>query len=321
MISINQTDETAPTVPVDSKVVSFGQRMNNLGMRSLGRLGWSLSTLLGPRSKDRLGILTYHRIAPHTPGLPPPAYNVTPARFREQLSGLQRRGFQFIALREALEHHHASRSVPPRSVVVTFDDCFESVYTAAWPILSELQVPATMFLSTAYLDSNEPFPFDIWSKTYAEQLPPEHYRPLRVAQCQEMAESGLVEFGTHTHTHADFRQHLDHLAEEMQISQDILRRHFGVEQPMFAFPFGGVKGGFAGAELMEVARKSGVSCALTTETKLVDVSSDPFGWGRLNVFDWDTSATLTGKLSGWYDWAHRLKHRLDIRKSKQEAAT
>jgi hypothetical protein len=42
----------------------------------------------------------------------------------------------------------------------------------------------------------------------------------------------------------------------------------------------------------------------------VDASRDPFGWGRISVFDWDTSFTLAGKLNGWYDWAPRMKHRL-----------
>jgi peptidoglycan/xylan/chitin deacetylase (PgdA/CDA1 family) len=252
----------------------------------------------------------YHRISPLTPGVPAPPFNTTPAHFREQLTGLRARGFQFVSLSEMLASHNSGETVPEKSVVVTFDDCFESVYTHAWPILQELSLPATLFLSTAYLDSDAPFPFDTWGQEFASHVPGNHYRPIRTDQCAEMLDSGLIDLGTHTHTHADFRQHVAEFADEMQIAAEILKLRFGVEHRMFSLPFGNPAGGYASEELLAAARDSGASCALTTESSLVDVCRDPFGWGRISVFDWDTSFTLAGKLNGWYDWAPRMKHRL-----------
>jgi peptidoglycan/xylan/chitin deacetylase (PgdA/CDA1 family) len=309
---IAHTDSTfvRPSVPIDPWRPNLKTQINDFGMRSISHLGGTLSNLLGSRSKDQFGILTYHRVAPHTTGVSAPPYNVTPDRFREQLSGLLRRGFQFIPLRRAIVSHANGDPLPPRSVVVTFDDCFESVFTEAWPILKELQVPATLFLSTAYLDSDQPFPFDTWAEEFLDRVPSTHYRPIRTEQCREMATSELVELGSHTHTHADFRQHLQAFIEEMHCSTEILRSRFDVDRPPFAFPYGSVANGYASRDLTEAARASGVACALTTEVKLIDLRSDPFGWGRLNVFEWDTSFTLSGKLSGWYDWAPRWKHQL-----------
>ncbi len=171
-------------------------------------------------------------------------------------------------------------------------------------------MPATLFLSTAYLDSDEPFPFDTWAQEFRGQLPSDHYLPIRTEQCAEMADSGLIELGTHTHTHADFRGHVESFAEEMHLATEILKLRFGVENPSFAIPFGNPKAGYASPELLSAAKSSGAVCALTTETSLVNVYDNPFGWGRINVFDWDTSTTLLAKLSGWYDWAPRYKHRL-----------
>lgn len=318
MIKQANQNEKGPVVPVDSETQRLADRLNDLGMWSIGQLGGALARALGPRNRKSLGILTYHRVSPHTEGISAPAYNVAPERFREHLTGLKQKGFNFISLRQAIENRNSAEALPEKSVIVTFDDCFESVYTDAWPILEELEVPATLFVSTAYLDSDEPFPFDTWSKQHASQLPAHHYRPMKIAQYQEMAASELIEIGTHTHTHADFREHIDYFRAEMMLAAEIVKEHFGIEDPMFSFPFGSVVQGFAGPELMEAARESGVVCALTTEVALVDPASDPFGWGRINAFCFDTSDTLCGKLSGWYDWAHQLKYWLKARKRERQ---
>jgi len=310
MISHTDSIIADPSIPIEPWRPSLMAQINDFGMRSISHLSGTLSSLLGSRSKDHCAILTYHRVAPRITGVPAPPYNVAPERFREQLTGLLLRGFQFVPLRRALDCHDSGQALPPSSVVVTFDDCFETVFTEAWPILKELQVPATLFLSTGYLDSDHPFPFDAWAEEFADSVPSSHYLPIRTEQCREMAASGLVELGTHTHTHADFRQHLQAFTEEMHFSTEIMHSRFGIDCPPFAFPFGSVANGFASRALTEAAQASRVACALTTESKLIDVRTSPFGWGRLNTFAWDTSSTLTGKLCGWYDWAPRLKHQL-----------
>lgn len=308
MIAQNRT--TGACVPVEPWRPALKVRLNHWGMRGLGRVSSSLGATLGDHSQSKFGILMHHRVAPRTPGVLLPPYDVEPHRFREQVAGLVKRGFQFISLSSALAAHADRKPLPPRCVVLTFDDCFESVYTNAWPILQEFAVPATLFLSTAYLDSDAPFPFDTWADEFADRVPADHYRPIRTEQCREMHATGLVELGTHTHTHADFRGHEDEFAEEMHTASEILKAKFGITEPVFSLPFGNPSAGYASGEFMAAARASGAACALTTEATLVDVASNPFGWGRLNVFEWDTAATLAGKLSGWYDWAPKLKHRV-----------
>ncbi len=121
-----------------------------------------------------------------------------------------------------------------------------------------------------------------------------------------MLASGMVEIGAHTHTHGDHRGDPEAFRKDVQLSVDIVRSRFGLEQVMFAFPFGGRHTGFVSDELAEAAKRTGVICGLTTEPVLVDPASDPFCWGRFNAFPWDTSATLAAKLSGWYSWAPKF---------------
>ncbi len=289
-------------------------RLRKLPKESLmwltGKIGAGLHRTLGHRAGDSLGILMFHRVWPRVPGLPFPLHNVEPHRFREQLGGLLRRGYEFWALRKVLEYRCAGELVPPRTVVVTFDDGFQSVYTHAWPALKEFQIPATVFVNTAYLDSDEPFPFDAWGVECHSLAPRESYRPLTSDQCREMIDSGLIEIGAHTHSHEDFRGRPDEFRDDLQLSVDIVRERFGLDEVTFAFPYGSPHSGFAGGQLADAARETGVACALTTEPVLVDPSSDPFHWGRFNAFSWDTSATLAGKLGGWYSWAPKLRQSL-----------
>jgi peptidoglycan/xylan/chitin deacetylase (PgdA/CDA1 family) len=300
----------APLPPFPPEKPALRKALENRGMRIAGRVAVGLNALLGDRAHGAVGILTYHRIAAQVRGVPPPLHNVTPQRFREQVRGLLRRGFHVWPLRRILDDAIAGRELPPRTIAITFDDGFETVFTRAWPILRELQVPATVFINTAYLDSIDPFPFDAWGIDWRGRVPPESYRPLASHQCRELQAGGLIELGAHTHTHADLRDRPQQFRDDLQLSVDILRSRFGLDEVMFAFPFGSPILGFSGGALTRAARETGVLCGLTTESVVVDPLSDPFDWGRFNAFAWDTSATLAAKLAGWYSWAPKLRQRM-----------
>ena len=283
---------------------------NNLGMRAVGRVSVWLNAFLGSRAEGTMGILMYHRVAPYVAGLPAPLHNVRPRRFREQLRGLQRRGFSFWPLSKALDFHSRGERIPDNTILVTFDDGFQTVYSEAWPVLKELEIPATVFVNTAFLDSQESFPFDAWGVACRDRAPAASYQPLTTEQCREMLDSGLVEIGAHTHTHEDFRGRPAEFLDDAKTSVDIVRTRFDVAHVTFAFPYGGRAAGFVSDELVDAARKAGAVCGLTTQSAVVSPGVDPFFWGRFNAFPWDTSATLAAKMGGWYSWAPELKQRI-----------
>jgi peptidoglycan/xylan/chitin deacetylase (PgdA/CDA1 family) len=283
---------------------------SDMTKRMAGWLAVGLNLLLRRRDTPHLGILLYHRISPLIPQVSVPDANVTPERFYEQLAGLKQRNFHFLSLSEAIELDSSGKAWPAKSLVVTFDDGFGNVYLEAFPVLRELEIPATVFLNTAFLDQTEPFPFDTWGSRWSRAAPVESYRPLHTSECREMLDSGWIEIGAHTHTHQDFRGKPAELREDLDLCVTSLDERFGIRSPTFAFPYGRVAWGYAGGELTEAARTTGVTCALTTECKANHQGSDPFHWGRFNVYDWDTSQTLEAKLAGWYSWAPHLQERL-----------
>lgn len=272
-----------------------------MGQWIIARLGGTLSRVLGNRAGGGFGILTYHRMTPKVNRSLAPTWNVTPERFRQQLLGLLSRGYRAWPLRTVLDFHREGRPIPPRIFVVTFDDGYENVYRHAWPVLCELLVPATIFLATAYLDSENPFPFDDWAAAGSSDVPSESWKPLTTNQCAEMLEQGLIDLGCHTHTHAIFRNRPEALGREVTTSLEVLRTRFGLTEATFSFPFG-----IAGPILAAAARRAGVLCGLTSEAVLVRPYNDPFMWGRFNVEETDTASMLVGKLEGWYSLARRV---------------
>ena len=270
-----------------------------------GAAAWS-AALLGTQASTRggwqFGILMYHRIIDRVPGQPTPTWNVTPARLRQQLSGLLQRGYQAWPLRKVLEYRQRRMTLPPKVFVVTFDDGYENNFTQALPILSDLKVPATIFLATAYLGTNKPFPFDDWKASGSADVPADAWRPLSIEQCRQLQASQLVELAAHTHTHQDFRGRLDALRDDVRNCAAFLQENFGLTDATFAFPYGTKRLGFAGETLARVVRESGLLCSLTTEWELARLDGDPFDWGRFQVDQRDSAAILAGKLSGWYGW-------------------
>jgi peptidoglycan/xylan/chitin deacetylase (PgdA/CDA1 family) len=262
--------------------------------RAVAWAGCILHRLMGRRLLNRFGILMYHRVSDPVAGLATPTWNVTPASFRDQMTGLLSRGFEPWSLKRLITERKKGLPQDAKVFAVTFDDGFESVYKSAWPVLREYKIPATIFLSTAYLDQQQAFPFDDWAEAGSDRVPADSYRPLTTEQCLTMAADGLVELGAHTHTHRDFTRHPREFAADLAENVAVLRSQLGVARPLFAFPYGR-----ATKEMLKIVADAGCSCALTTYGVPADPNRTPFDWGRFHVERWDTAETLAAKISGW----------------------
>lgn len=98
---------------------------------------------------DRLLILCYHGISLDDEHVWNPGLYMDPALFRSRMQLLQDNRCNVLGLDEALARL-ANGSLPPRSVVLTFDDGSYDMYSLACPVLREFQFPATVYLTTYY---------------------------------------------------------------------------------------------------------------------------------------------------------------------------
>ena len=117
--------------------------------RMPGRFG--IARLFGPSYSLRC--VVFHDISaaesPFTRGM---GVNITPTDFEAALKFLTRY-YNPVSLQDVLTDSDG-RGLPPRAVLVTFDDGYASVMEWAAPLCRKFRVPAVFFLNAAFLDNH-----------------------------------------------------------------------------------------------------------------------------------------------------------------------
>ena len=109
--------------------------------------------------RQRLLILCYHGISRYDEHEWNPSLYMTPAHLRRRMQLLREEGCNVLPLGEAVSRLR-SETLPPRAVVLTFDDGFHDFYSAAYPVIESYGFPVTLYLSTYYVEYNRPV-FDV----------------------------------------------------------------------------------------------------------------------------------------------------------------
>ena len=154
------------------------------------RLGFirALQPLHG-RWSSSLAVLAYHRVLPvaHDDSYPfdLELLSATPEQFERQMAYL-RRHVNLVSLHDVLAHLDGGPPLPSRAVAVTFDDGFGDTHRYAFPILRRYSIPATVFVATGYVDSGQPFWFEV-AAYMAIRAPAE---VLQAGECGELAPCG-----------------------------------------------------------------------------------------------------------------------------------
>jgi peptidoglycan/xylan/chitin deacetylase (PgdA/CDA1 family) len=115
-------------------------------MRAIGD-----SYALWPARKARLCIVNYHRVLEARDPLLEGEPDVQ--TFRKHMKMLAD-CFKVLPMSEALAALQQDR-LPPRAICITFDDGYRSVHDLALPVLREFNLPATVFVSSGYVDGAE----------------------------------------------------------------------------------------------------------------------------------------------------------------------
>lgn len=172
--------------------------------------------------------LCYHAVSP---GWNAPI-SVTPERFAEHLELLVGRGFRGLTFSDAVATPAAKRAV-----AITFDDGFRSVLEIAKPILDHYEMPATVFVTTGFVGSDQPMSWrgiDQWRNTPdAREL-----LPMSWSELAELADAGW-EVGSHTRSHPRLPELDDErLVEELRQSKQDCEVALGRRCRSLAYPYG-----------------------------------------------------------------------------------
>lgn len=116
-----------------------------------------------------LPVLMYHYVN-RFPG----ATTVSPETFEAQCRGMAEDGWRGVGLDEAEAFLLEGAPLPPRSLLITFDDGYLDNYVYAWPILRKYGHKGVVFAVTDLLerDGLRPTLADVWSGLPAASLPP-----------------------------------------------------------------------------------------------------------------------------------------------------
>lgn len=128
----------------------------------LAGLGVSVLEKIPDRHPNLLRVLTYHRVANigEDCRFDPALISATPAQFERHIEYLLSH-YCPVSLADVINAIAHGTPLPPRAVLVAFDDAYQDFKTNAWPVLSRRNVPVVVFVPTAFPDgANGPFWWD-----------------------------------------------------------------------------------------------------------------------------------------------------------------
>ena len=227
-------------------------------------------------------ILTYHHVNP----LEGDMVTVSVNHFEEQMSFLQRKGYHTLFVAELVEWMQGKRTVPKKSVVLSFDDGFWDNYQFAFPIIRKYRIKATIFIVTGWIPEER-------DPGRAREVIPHHQGNQLVAQghgdqiamtwpeVKELQDSGLIEIESHTHSHnKELYQDIPALREDLGRSREAIQSHLRKNSTCLCWP-----GGRYSPESIIAAREAGFSALCTTERGLNQPASDLSRLKRITVKD------------------------------------
>ena len=202
---------------------------------------------LGGLSADgfqTIPILTYHRFAEdcNSPLCMPRRI------FERQMRYLKENEYHVITAEELSAFLEFRQGLPQKSVLITMDDGYRSVYNIAYPILKKYGYKATLFVYTSFVGVSK--------------------MAITWNQLKEMKANGFT-IGSHTVNHSDLTQpkegeseqaHLARVKEELHGSKKIIDRKLGQDTHFLAYPFG-----FYDQRSIQIARQAGYKYAMSVK--------------------------------------------------------
>ncbi len=219
-----------------------------------------------------LRVLMYHKVNA-TPENP---VTVPPALFAQQMDHLEGAGYRVVGLDDVLSHYRDGRPLPPRAVLITFDDGYRDNLENALPILERHGFQAVMFVPLGFVGEPLPLPHELHLLPQGIRNPTLGWEGLR-----EIERRG-VRVESHGISHRPLADlEVDEAAREIAISKLDLEERLGRYVKAFAY----VKGSEAHFKPVHVSllRQAGYELGFTSVSGGNWATTDRFVLRRYNV--------------------------------------
>ena len=220
----------------------------------------------------KIPIIMYHSI------LKDPArsnkYTITPAVLEEDLKYIKANGYETITISDLISYVYADKPLPPKPIILTFDDGHYNNYGYLYPLLEKYDMKAVISIVGSYTDK--------FSETDEANL---NYSYLRWKDINELISSGRVEFQNHTYnlhdnTHGRIGakkkkgesddEYKKILEEDINKLQNEFKENTGYVPTCFTYPFGGISN-----SSLDIIKELGFKASLSCEEGINKITKNP----------------------------------------------
>ncbi len=179
-------------------------------------------------------------------------FHKPPANFNAQLDALTSKGYTTISMAELASFFDGKYSLPPKPVVITFDDGFSEQLDTIAPLRAH-RMKATYYLIIGGESSKWCIGILRNNKTCGDSY-------MNWGDIRKLVGSGVAEIGAHTIDHPNLVG-LSVADQQRQIvdSKNVLENELGIKITTFAYPYGRYN-----ASTIGIVKKAGFSTAVTT---------------------------------------------------------
>lgn len=220
----------------------------------------------------KVPIIMYHSI------LKDPArsnkYTITPAVLEEDLKYIKANGYETITISDLISYVYDDKPLPPKPIILTFDDGHYNNYGYLYPLLEKYDMKAVISIVGSYTDK--------FSETDEANL---NYSYLRWKDINELISSGRLEFQNHTYnlhdnTHGRIGakkkkgesddEYKKILEEDINKLQNEFKENTGYVPTCFTYPFGGISN-----SSLDIIKELGFKASLSCEEGINKITKNP----------------------------------------------
>ena len=228
-----------------------------------------------------LPILLYHKLSQGAED----ALTISARHFESQLSYLKTEGYQSISFADVRAAISENRPLPPKAVLLTFDDGYLNTYELGYPLLQKYRFTATVFLPVSFIGRT-----NVWDGG-TEPL-------MSFDQIRAMAAAG-IEFGLHSYQHENYARYSP-AQMEGDVSQCVktLQENGCTFAPVFAYPYGRMpKDPVARRALYDIFHRCQIDFAVRIGSRINSLPpSDPYELKRTVIDGTDSLRVFKIKL-------------------------
>lgn len=237
-----------------------------------------------PAEGVALPVVMYHSILPQPQRQG--TYVISPTLFEQDLQYIRQRGYTTVTVADLLAYVDEGTPLPPKPIMLTFDDGYYNNYRYAYPLLKQYGMKAVISPVASWSE---------WYGTHPEECDREVYSHLTPDQIREMAQSGAVEIQNHSYnlhynkkgerkgaskmkdeTAATYGAVLE---QDLTAAQRLLTDWTGTAPTAFVYPYGAMS-----AEAVSVLENLGFRASFSCESRVNVITKSPQSLWKLGRY-------------------------------------